>query len=97
MLSRTIPTSASGSSFSHKGIDLEFDVAQTLFSGHEIDQGSALLLRSLDVATPARVLDLGCGYGVLGITLARLFPDSAVDDAGQQPCSPCATHGETAS
>jgi 16S rRNA (guanine1207-N2)-methyltransferase len=64
--------------FSHKGIDLEFDVAQTLFSGHEIDQGSALLLRSLVVESPARVLDLGCGYGVLGITLARLFPASAV-------------------
>jgi 16S rRNA G1207 methylase RsmC len=64
--------------FSHKDIGLEFDVAHTLFSGHEIDQGSALLLRSLNAETPARVLDLGCGYGVLGIALARLFPASAV-------------------
>jgi 16S rRNA G1207 methylase RsmC len=64
--------------FSHAGIDLEFDVANTLFSGHAIDQGSALLLRTLDAVSPERILDLGCGYGVLGITLARLFPQADV-------------------
>jgi 16S rRNA G1207 methylase RsmC len=64
--------------FAHAGIDLAFDVANTLFSGHAIDQGSALLLRSLNVEPPARILDLGCGYGALGITLARLFPQAEI-------------------
>ncbi|MGB2695125.1 MAG: methyltransferase [Dehalococcoidia bacterium] len=65
-------------SFEHQGEQLEFDVAHTLFSSHEIDQGTALLLRTLDVEAPARVLDLGCGYGALGITLGRCFPDANV-------------------
>lgn len=64
--------------FEHQGERLEFDVAHTLFSSHEIDQGTALLLRTLDVEAPARVLDLGCGYGALGITLARCFPKADV-------------------
>ncbi|MEX1252737.1 MAG: methyltransferase [Dehalococcoidia bacterium] len=65
-------------SFTHAGLTLEFDVANTLFSSFEVDQGTALLLRAIEVEQPRRVLDLGCGYGVLGITLARLFPDAHV-------------------
>jgi 16S rRNA G1207 methylase RsmC len=64
--------------FSHGGRDFEFDVAHTLFSGHEVDQGSALLLRALDAAPPAHILDLGCGYGVLGIVLASMHPEADV-------------------
>ena len=41
--------------------------------------GRGLLLRSIEVAhPPQRVLDLGCGYGVLGIALAHRFPEAAV-------------------
>lgn len=70
-------------SFAHKERaqtqrDFVFDVAHTLFSGHEVDQGTGLLLRSLDVEAPRSILDLGCGYGVLGIVLARLFPEASV-------------------
>jgi len=58
---------------------LEFDVAHTLFASHDIDLGTRLLLRSIEVAhPPQRVLDLGCGYGVLGIALAHRFPEAAV-------------------
>jgi 16S rRNA G1207 methylase RsmC len=61
---------------------LELDVAQDLFSGHELDAGSRLLLRSL--ATPkheprSSVLDLGCGYGPIGLGLKLLNPARAVD------------------
>jgi Methyltransferase small domain len=54
---------------------LELDVAQDLFSGHDLDAGTRLLLRSL--ATPEhegrrRVLDLGSGYGPLGLGLKLL-------------------------
>ena len=55
-----------------------FDVAQMLFSSFQVDTGTALLLRTLDVPPPARVLDLGCGYGPLGIVLARRFPEARV-------------------
>jgi 16S rRNA (guanine1207-N2)-methyltransferase len=43
-----------------------------VFSFDKIDEGSRLLLECLPVQTGGRVLDLGCGYGILGLTAARL-------------------------
>ncbi len=51
-----------------------------LFSARSLDDGTDLLLRELDAMTPVdRVLDLGCGYGALGVTLAVRWPASRVD------------------
>jgi len=61
-----------------KGQNFDFDVANTLFSSFKVDQGTDLLLRTIDVAIPRNILDLGCGYGVMGIVLARLFPSAQV-------------------
>ena len=58
---------------------LEFEVAHTLFASHEVDVGSRLLLRCLEPERPpSRILDLGCGYGVLGIALARRYPEARI-------------------
>ena len=65
--------------FTHRGQALQFRVAQDLFSSHQIDVGTARLLRSLDDDRPFhKILDLGCGYGPLGLTLKKLHPDSSV-------------------
>jgi len=61
-----------------KGHAFTFDIAHTLFSSFEVDDGTDLLLRTLNVAPPSTILDLGCGCGVIGIVLGRLFPDAAV-------------------
>ncbi len=54
-----------------------FDVGHTLFSSFQVDEGSDLLLRTLaPTKPPQHMLDLGCGVGVLGISLARRFPDA---------------------
>lgn len=45
-----------------------------LFSPREIDEGTALLLRYMKPAPDARGIDLGCGYGPIGLTLARRAP-----------------------
>ncbi|HNP71721.1 MAG TPA: methyltransferase [Kouleothrix sp.] len=55
-----------------------FDVAHTLFSSHQIDDGTDLFLRTIELATPRTILDMGCGCGVIGIVLARLLPAARV-------------------
>jgi len=45
-----------------------------LFSPRTIDEGSALLLRFLEIGHSDNCLDLGCGYGILGLTMAKCAP-----------------------
>jgi len=49
-----------------------------LFSPRGIDEGTELLAKYLEVASDAVCLDLGCGYGPLGLTLAKLAPQGRV-------------------
>lgn len=63
------------------GATLRFRVAQDLFSSHGVDEGTRLLLRSLtagDAPAFRSVLDLGCGYGPIGLTLKKLDERRAV-------------------
>ena len=60
---------------------LQFRISQELFSSHDIDTGTKFLLRTIVEANYAnfqRILDVGCGYGPLGITLKNLHKDSIV-------------------
>ncbi|MFZ0791833.1 MAG: methyltransferase [Chromatiaceae bacterium] len=45
-----------------------------LFSPREIDEGTRLRLDQVQVAPDADCLDLGCGYGPIGLALAALAP-----------------------
>ena len=61
------------------GQGLHFCTTWGLFSPREIDSGTWLLLKQFDDGqielTPSDdILDIGCGYGPIGITLARLAP-----------------------
>lgn len=51
---------------------LTFHSTWGLFSPREVDEGSELLLRYIEVSDADECLDLGCGYGVIGLTLAKL-------------------------
>jgi 16S rRNA G1207 methylase RsmC len=54
------------------GQPLTFHTTWGLFSPREIDEGSKLLLQHLEVNQQASCLDLGCGYGAIGLTIAKL-------------------------
>jgi 16S rRNA (guanine1207-N2)-methyltransferase len=49
-----------------------------LFSPREIDEGTQLLLRHIAVRPVDHCLDLGCGYGPIGLALANLAPEGQV-------------------
>lgn len=52
------------------GRRLIFHSTWGLFSPKEIDEGTRLLLRHVEVRENDRCLDLGCGYGPIGMALA---------------------------
>ena len=63
------------------GHNLRFMSSQELFSSHDIDVGTRFLLRSVVEAgldKSQRILDLGCGYGPLGLCLKKLNPGSDI-------------------
>ena len=50
------------------------DVPADVFATQRIDDGSLLLLQHLPDGEPGSVLDLGCGYGALGLPVAARWP-----------------------
>lgn len=62
------------------GLSLQFRVSQTLFSSHGIDAGTEFLLRTIhrEAGEYRKVLDLGCGYGPIGVTMKALYPGAVV-------------------
>ena len=57
-----------------RGHHLRFRATWGLFSPREVDEGTRMLLDEIEVGEDARCIDIGCGYGPLGLTLARLAP-----------------------
>jgi 16S rRNA G1207 methylase RsmC len=57
-----------------RGIPFEFETSSGIFSYRHIDNGTNLLIEAMRLPRDGRVLDLGCGYGVIGIVAAKLNP-----------------------
>ena len=60
---------------------LQFKTSQELFSSDDIDLGTRFLLRTIveaDYGRFQKILDLGCGYGPLGLTLKSLNDDAVL-------------------
>ena len=57
-----------------RGQPLTFHSTWGIFSPRAIDEGSRLLLDFIEVDEDSDCFDLGCGYGPIGLTLARLAP-----------------------
>ncbi|MDE0323432.1 MAG: methyltransferase [Candidatus Poribacteria bacterium] len=61
-----------------RGVPLTFAATWGLFSPKAIDAGTQLLIEHLDIQENDTCLDLGCGYGAIGITLAKCVQTATV-------------------
>ena len=57
-----------------RGIPVEFVIEPGVFSCERVDPGTKLLLEYAVIPSEGVVLDMGAGYGVIGITLAKINP-----------------------
>ncbi len=56
------------------GHPFTFSSTWGIFSPREIDEGTALLLKYLEINPTDDCFDLGCGYGPIGLSMAKLAP-----------------------
>jgi 16S rRNA (guanine1207-N2)-methyltransferase len=55
-----------------RDFDLRLTTQTGVFSYRALDAGTRLLIEAMHVSPTARVLEIGCGYGVIGIVAAKL-------------------------
>lgn len=61
-----------------RGQQLSLTTEAGVFSRRRVDRGTRLLIDNLEVKPADSVLDLGCGYGVVGLVAARLASQGQV-------------------
>ena len=75
------PTSESRpaeAAFTYRGHALRLTTDSGVFSRGELDAGTRILLAALPQTMPGSILDLGCGWGPVGICVGLENPDSRV-------------------
>ncbi len=60
------------------GQELRLESASGVFSSTRVDPGTAVMFRSTQPPAGGTLLDLGCGYGVIGCALATAAPEATV-------------------
>ena len=64
--------------YDYRGERMRFVTDAGVFSKGEVDTGTSLLLEALPEEMQGDILDLGCGWGVIGISIARKWPEARV-------------------
>jgi 16S rRNA (guanine1207-N2)-methyltransferase len=77
---------------------VELDTDRGVFAYGHVDFGTDLLLRSIAVPPPGELIDVGCGYGAIAITVALRCPDARVwaVDVNHRALDLCARNAERA-
>jgi len=60
------------------GHDLDLTSGSGVFAQGRLDIGTAILFRETEPPAPGRILDLGCGYGVIGLAVVVAVPQAVV-------------------
>ena len=60
------------------GHRLELESGSGVFAQGRVDIGTAVLFRETEPPAGGRILDLGCGYGVIGLAIAAAAPSAVV-------------------
>lgn len=74
-------------SFNAEYRDLKFNISscKDIFSKDELDNGTRILLDTVldqvvvDTTAPVSFLDMGCGYGIIGMVLGKYYSNATVD------------------
>jgi 16S rRNA G1207 methylase RsmC len=61
-----------------RGQRIQFHSTWGLFDPRRIDNGTYLLIEHIDVRDGQQTLDLGCGYGAIGLAIAKATPKGIV-------------------
>lgn len=61
-----------------KNQNLNFETDSTVFSPAGIDTGTLAMLSQVEFTQHDKVLDLGCGYGVVGLTVAKIIGEDGI-------------------
>lgn len=54
--------------------EIEFFTGTGLFSYKQLDKGTQLLINKALIREHWKLLDLGCGYGIIGVSLKKFYP-----------------------
>ncbi|MCK4235440.1 class I SAM-dependent methyltransferase [candidate division WOR-3 bacterium] len=61
-----------------RGFEFIFHSTWGLFSPRRVDEGSKLLINHMEIANDDDCLDLGCGYGAIGLAMAKCAPEGLI-------------------
>ncbi|WP_025691669.1 class I SAM-dependent methyltransferase [Paenibacillus zanthoxyli] len=61
-----------------RGTTFRFTSDAGVFSKGDVDYGSRALIEAMEIPDGSSVLDVGCGYGPIGLAAARLAPEGIV-------------------
>lgn len=73
-----VPSRPEQHRFLYRGEMLTIETDRGLFASHGLDPGTALLIETLENLAVERILDLGCGWGAIGLAAAKSVPDAHV-------------------
>lgn len=64
--------------FTWRGTEMNFLTDAGVFSKGELDTGTKVLLDALPEELSGELLDLGCGWGAIGVTLKKRYPAASL-------------------